>query len=341
MSEGGIEVDSLEQFSLGQLFVRRMGDVDGTGAQEQRLSPGGKLWDVGGELGNHGWKPIDGTKADEGDFEGENNFGEAFGGGEESFARGSGITDETDEGLRFGVVGDDVGGTATLDEADVKCAWPDLGIDGKVKGEDAVHEFHELMDGAFAEFGIGGVSHGSRGFEDGAKSAFGGESETVVGRLAVDEEAAAFGIVVGDLGSSGVTLFSRDEEKTDAEAFGAEDLGGCYLGGGDAFGVTDAAAVEVFFVFTVGDVRRDGVDVGGEDEIRAAGFGAGIDVPARVVTVALDRLRDGGLFNGPASGGEEGFEKVGGGAFVIGSGLDLDKLTCELNGVDGQRCTER
>ncbi len=60
-------------------------------------------------------------------------------------------------------------------------------------------------------------------------------------------------------------------------------LGGGDLGGDDALGVAGAAAIEELVVFVVGNVGRDGVHVGGEDDVGGDAGHGGVDVEALAV----------------------------------------------------------
>jgi hypothetical protein len=77
------------------------------------------------------------------------------------------------------------------------------------------------------------------------------------------------GVLVGDLGTGGVALLADDEEQADLDLRRAKFFGGGDLGGDDALGVAGAAAVEEVGVLAAGaEEGRDGVHVGGEDDVR-------------------------------------------------------------------------
>lgn len=330
-----VEVNGFKEFFFGDFLEGGVGYVDGAGAEEERLSPVGEGGDVSGEFGDHGGQAFNGAHADEGSVEGEVDCGEVTGDCDEGGADGSRGSDGADEDLGFSLVGDDVGGVAAVNLADVEGAGADAFQFGQGHGEDTVEDFNELVNGAFAELGIGGVGHLAGAFEGGAEGAFGGEGEAIVSRFAVDEEAAAFGGEIGDLGAGGVALFAGDEEEADGQARGAEGLSGGYLGGDDALGIADAAAVEELGVFAKGDVGGDGVHVGGEDKVWGLARDAGVDVPAGAGVGGFMRLLDGSFFNGPAAVGEEGGEEIADCAFVVGGGLDFAELAGEADWIDG------
>ena len=145
------------------------------------------------------------------------------------------------------------------------------------------------------------------------------------------------GIFVCDLGSGGVALFADDEEEADLDAGFAQAVCRGYLGGDDSFGVAGAAAVEVEVVFGTAEVGRNGVHVGGEDDVgRDAGY-RGVDVEALVATGAgggVVGLLDGHALDGVLLRGEVLVQERAGEALVVGGGLDVYKLPGECNGVD-------
>ena len=129
---------------------------------------------------------------------------------------------------------------------------PTSSTNGQFKRENFFERVDELMDGAVAEFGIGGVAHLAGGAEGRSQSAFGRQRETIVGRFAVDEKAAALGIFVGEPRPGGVALLADDEEQADLSALVAQAHGGGDLRGDDALGVATAAAVDELVVFAAG-----------------------------------------------------------------------------------------
>ncbi len=159
---------------------------------------------------------------------------------------------------------------------------PILRFDRQGQGEDVVQRGDELVDGGFAEFGVGGVGHAALGADFDAECAFGGDGEAVVGGLAVDEEARAAWALVGDDGAGGVALLADDEEQADLDAGVAQAISGGDLRGDDALGVAGAAAVEVLVVFAAAEEGRHGVHVGGENDIGRDAGKRGVDVEALV-----------------------------------------------------------
>ena len=112
------------------------------------------------------------------------------------------------------------------------------------------------------------MGHRSLCGEDGAQRAFRCQGEAIVGGFAVDEEAAAFGRIVGDLGSGGVALFAGDKEQAHGIPSARKRFGGGDLGGDDPLGVADAAAVEEVGVFAEGEEGRNGIHMGGKNQVR-------------------------------------------------------------------------
>ena len=94
------------------------------------------------------------------------------------------------------------------------------------------------------------------------RAPFEARASAIVSGLAVDQEPAAFGRLVGNLGAGRVALFAADEQQANPEACRAQSFGSRNLGGDDALGVGNAAAVHEFVVFAEGNVGRHGVHVG-------------------------------------------------------------------------------
>ena len=196
------------------------------------------------------------------------------------------------------------------------------------------------MDGALAQFGIGGVGHLAGALERHAQSALGGQGQAIAGGLAVDEEAAAFGRKVGRYGAGGVALLAANKQQSNPKSHGTKCFGGRNLGGEDALGVADAAAVHKLRILAERNVGRNGVHVRGKDQIGSLAGHACVDVPARAAGGALGRLLYGGLLDFPAAAGEETDEKVAYRALVVGGGFDFAQLAGKTYGVDrisGQR----
>ena len=340
MGDLDVEVDSGEELFLGDFFVGGVGHVNGAGAEEQRLPPVAELRNVGGELGNHGGQTGDRVESHEGDFEREVGFGKAGDGVADGSADGGRVADEADEDLGLGFVGDNVGGVAALDQADIEGAGADV-FDGRERnGQDAFEGLDELVNRTVAELGIGRVGHFAGGADDDAKSALGCESEAVIGRFAIDKEATAFGMKIGSLGAGRVAFFAGDKEEADFVALGTERFGSGHLGGEDSLGVGDAATVEVFRVFAGGDIGRYGVEVGGKDQVRRFTGGSGIDIRAVRLGCAFEGLLNGGLFDGPATEVEEIGKEVGERALGIGRGIDCAEGEGECDGIE-RRCRKR
>ncbi len=97
-----------------------------------------------------------------------------------------------------------------------------------------------------------------------AERALRARGQEVVGRLAVDEEAAVAcpRVRVGGARAVARHLFVNREEQSDLfYTFGAQSLGGRDLRGDDALRVARAAARDEFVVLARSDVRRHGVHV--------------------------------------------------------------------------------
>jgi hypothetical protein len=113
-----------------------------------------------------------------------------------------------------------------------------------------------------------------------------------------------------------------------------QGFGGGNLGGHDALGVAHAAPVEEVVVFAQRDEGRDGVHVGGKDDVGGRAQGTGVDVPSRAGGGAVGGRRDGRLLHFPSAAGEKSSEEFADFAFVVGVRLDGDQIAGELNGID-------
>ena len=85
MASSDVEVDGFEQLFLGDFFVGRVGDVDGTGAEKERLAPVCQHGNVRGEAGDHGGEIVHLAHADEGQVEAEVDVGAVAYRGENGF----------------------------------------------------------------------------------------------------------------------------------------------------------------------------------------------------------------------------------------------------------------
>ena len=74
-----IRFNRRHQFALCNALLIGVRDVNRSGPEQQRFSPVAELRNVGGELGDHGRQALDGAHADEGNFEGEVDVGQALG----------------------------------------------------------------------------------------------------------------------------------------------------------------------------------------------------------------------------------------------------------------------
>ncbi len=145
------------------------------------------------------------------------------------------------------------------------------------------------------------MSHLAGGTENRAQCAHRGQRETVVGRLAVDEEAAAPGHHVGNLGPGRVALLATDKQHANSVSHYPQKFGGGQLRGQNAFGVAYPAAIQKVFVLAELNVGRHGVHVRGKHHIRLLICLARIDVPALPGIGALRRLRNRCLFHRPTA----------------------------------------
>ena len=147
-------------------------------------------------------------------------------------------------------------------------------------------------------------------------------------------------MLVGEFSSGGVALFADDEEETGLHAEFAQAQGGGDLRGDDAFCVAGAAAVNELIVLAGGDERRDGIDVGGEDDVGGVAWIAGKYIEALAGGAAFAGLLDFDLFDREAVLGEEACQKCADSALVVGDGLDVDQAPRELNGIETHEAPE-
>ena len=181
------------------------------------------------------------------------------------------------------------------------------------------------------------MGHLAGAFENRAQGPFGGQRNAIVGGFAVDEEAAALGREVGGLRAGRVALLAAHKQQPDPESRRAQRLGGGNLGGQNALGVANAAAVKKILVLAEGNVGRHSVHVRGKNQIGSFTFCAGVDVPARAAAGVLARLLDGALFDLPAARAEKIGEKIAHRAFVVGCGLNFAQLAGKADGIKGFR----
>src|SRR6202789_4106792 len=145
-SEFDVQVDGFEEFFFCDFFVRRVGDVDGAGAEQEGFAPGGERGYVGGELRDHGGKVADLAHADEGELEAEVYVGAVPHGSDDGPLDFVGRAYEADKEVGLGFVGDDVGRATTFDEADVQGGWTDVGFDRMRHRHDVVERGDEFVD---------------------------------------------------------------------------------------------------------------------------------------------------------------------------------------------------
>src|SRR5260370_36959491 len=94
--------------------------VNGARAKQERLSPCRERGDVRGELRDHRRQVPNLAHADERQFEAEGDVGTVAHRPDDSLLGLIRWADEADKDVGFGLVGDDVGSTATFDTADVQ-----------------------------------------------------------------------------------------------------------------------------------------------------------------------------------------------------------------------------
>jgi len=141
---------------------------------------------------------------------------------------------------------------AAINLSDVQCAGTDALKLGHGESQHLRQHLDQFVNRTFAQFRIGGMRHFAGGPERCAEGPLGGQRQAVVGRFTVNEETAALGREVGNAGAGRIALLTAHNQNANAETGCAQSFGGGYLGGDDALGVGNSAAVEEVGVFTEG-----------------------------------------------------------------------------------------
>ena len=161
---------------------------------------------------------------------------------------------------------------------------PRSGSTGKVHAADAFECVQQLVNGGFAQLGIGGMRQLALRDDFVTQHALGRRGQLVFGGLAVDEVARAARVFGGGVGAGAVALFAHDEQQAEiAHAGGQQAFGGDDHGGDDALGVGRAAAPDAVGVLARGKEGRHGVHVRRERDHRLAPLGEDVEA------IALDR----------------------------------------------------
>src|SRR5260370_747829 len=260
--------------------------VNGARAKQERLSPCRERGDMRGELRDHRRQVPSLAHADERQFEAEGYVGAVAYCLDDSLLGLIRWANETYEDVCLGLVGDDVGGATTFDETDVQGGGADLRLDRQRQRHDIVQGGDEFVDGGLTQLGVGRVSHAALCSKFDAECTLGGERETVVRWLAVDEELRSFGKLIRNLGSGGVAFFAYDEEQSDLNSGFTELIGCRYLSGDDSLCVAGAAAVKELVVLGAAEVGGDRVHVGREDDVRGDARECRVDIEALAVACA-------------------------------------------------------
>lgn len=234
------------------------------------------------------------------------------------------IGDEAEHDFGASVVGNDVGGAATADGADVESGLAKNGVERQRQRADLGENVEKRMDGGVTEFGISRMGEFAASEDFVAENAFGAESELIFSGFAVDEKTRAARRGRGSDGAGAIAFLANDKKKSEvAGALGEQSFGGMNHGGDDAFGVATAAAVDVGVVLEGREIWRDGIHVGGksddgiaegEEEIVAVGR-SGDALEAAVVAMGQR--------------GEMRKKKIANRLFVSGGGIEIDERTSQ------------
>ena len=176
----------------------------------------------------------------------------------------------------------DVGRGAALDQSDIERRRAEHRIHRQGDRADAVQRVEQAVDCRYPEFGVSGVcGHAGRLEYDLERPLLRGH-EPVVGRLAIDQE-AAFGLQRrGRARAVGPVLLANDEEQPDAPvAVDREFFRRSDHRGRDSLCIAGAASMDEFVVFAEREMRRHRVEVGREDQFRGAVVGKDVVAAGR------------------------------------------------------------
>jgi len=317
-----IDTDRIGQFPFGDTFFGRVGNVNAARTDQVWLTPSaveggnvrGESNDGGGEIG-------EGIQTHGGIEENFTGFDfvrlSRFRDGKTEFR---GFGDEAEHNFGAGFIGDDVGGAASMDRADVESGLAKNGVAGKREGTDLGESIKKRMDGGMAEFGIGRMGKLAASNKLIAQDALGTESDAIFGGFAINEKAGTAGRGSGGGRASTVALFANDEEKGEVARAGSEErFRRVNHGSDDAFGVATAAAMNVGVVLRGRKIRRDGVHVSGKSH-------DGIAEGEKDI-IAIWRGRE--ALDTPVVAGSEsgkmGEQEIDDRLFVSGGGIEIDE----------------
>src|SRR5579872_2561673 len=181
-----VQINCFMELPLFDVLALSVRDVNRSWTDQQRFAPVGELRNVGGECGDHGVESVDGLQAQEGKLEGKCDLDLISGGRKNLPAQIVRWTDEAVEQVGMGVVGNDVGRAATLNQPNVQRAWPNLRIGRQWHGPQSRERRNQLVDRGLAQFRIRRMRHASLGGDLNPKSSFGSERNVIFRGLAVD-----------------------------------------------------------------------------------------------------------------------------------------------------------
>ena len=162
--------------------------------------------------------------------------------------------------------------------------------DRQLDFEHATEGGDEFVDGTISQLGISRVRHSSVCRDGDAQGAFRSQRQPVIGGLAVDEKAAAFGRKVREFCAGRVALFSNDKQDANMDALVAQTFRSSDLRGDNSLGIAGAPPVNVGIVLAAWKKRRDCVDMGRKHNIGTLTLRAGVDIEAFGRELAPTRL---------------------------------------------------
>ena len=139
---------------------------------------------------------------------------------------------------------------------------------GQLEVQQPVESPDQFVHSAVAQLRVSGMGHGAVGAHFRPQRSFRSQGQPVVGRLAVDEEAAALGVQIGLRAPAESRSSPTTNSSAAATPASRKPLSGGQLRGNNSLGVAGAPAIEEKIVLAAGDKRRNRIHVRGKHHIR-------------------------------------------------------------------------
>ncbi len=167
------------------------------------------------------------------------------------------------------VIGNHIRSASAFDQSDIQRARSNLGIAGQSHRPQPSERRQELVNCRVAQLGIRRVCHAPFCSDLNAQGSFRRQRNTILGRLAVDQKSAACGrMIIGDLCSQTVALFSDHKEQSNMNSFAPQPFRCRDLRRDDPLGVTRSAPVNAIRIFGRRNERWNRVHVRGKYDLR-------------------------------------------------------------------------